>query len=126
MVQAAHLRSILEEEEAKAARGRGKPGEIEGALSKSNAIQGLDYHKRDIESLMKELETSKEAGLTNQQVEEKRKNFGSNKLKEKAVHPWYVRLGSEFVTAMQIILWVGAILSFIGYSLDKTDPSNVF
>ena len=126
MIQNAHLRTLLEEEEVKARRHKGETGEFDQALSKSDALATLDYHKREIDGLLKDMGSGITTGLTNAQVKEKLEIYGPNKLKEPETHPWYVRLILEMVTLMACILWAGAVLSFIGYVLDKEDPSNVY
>jgi len=126
MIQNAHLRTLLEEEEAKAHRHKSATGEFDEAISKSDALASLDFHKREMSALLKELGSDLSKGLTTDQAKEKLAIYGPNKLKEPEVHPWYVRLLAEFFTLMACVLWIGAILSYVGYALDREDPSNVF
>jgi len=126
MIQNAHLRTIIEEEQAKAKRDKGNTSEFDIALAKSSAVNTLNYHKKPINDLYKELGTDPVTGITNSQASEKLKIFGPNKLKEAKQHSWFVRLLLEMVGLFACILWVGAILSFISYGLDQSDPSSVF
>ncbi len=128
MVQHAHLRTLIEEDEVKALAHKKKDeaGEFEKALAKSDALATLDYHKREVTQLFKDLGTDAKTGLTTAQAAEKAKIFGPNKLKERDTFPWYVKLLLEMVGLYSCILWAGSALSFLGYALDSSDPSNVY
>jgi Cation transporter/ATPase, N-terminus. len=51
--------------------------------------------------------------------------MGDNVLTEKKKTPWYIQLLHEMVGFFSLLLWAGALLSFIAYALDSSDPSNV-
>lgn len=122
----AHLRTIIEEEELKGNKAKKSGGEFDEALSKNDVLSSLSFHKAEICDLFKELETSQQNGLTTKAAQEKLKICGPNKLKEPEEYHWSVRFLLEMFSMMACILWIGSILSFIGYGLDSSDPSNVF
>lgn len=45
---------------------------------------------------------------------------------EKVKDPWYVKLFHELTSFFALLLWTGAILCFIAYYLDSSDPSNLY
>jgi sodium/potassium-transporting ATPase subunit alpha len=53
---------------------------------------------------------------------------GDNSLSKKDIVPWYCMLLKELTTFFALLLWVGAILCFIGYGIqqDKSDKSNLY
>ena len=45
---------------------------------------------------------------------------------EKEKEPWYLKLIHELTSFFALLLWGGAILCFIAYGADTSDPSNLF
>ena len=127
MMQNAHLRSIIEETEARnmAKKKKGNTEDFANAIEQSDAITTLTFHQTPLATLLADLGTSESAGLTDAKAKENLKIYGLNKLKEKHTNPWYVKLLLEMVGLYCLILWAGSILSFIGYGLTPSDPSNV-
>jgi len=126
MMHNAHLRTLIEEEKAKANRVKSGAAEFDDALAKNDALASLSHHKKNINDLARELDTNLKTGLSTEAAREKLKIYGLNKLREPEQHHWILRFILELFTMMACILWVGSILSFIGYGLDSSDPSNVF
>jgi len=60
-------------------------------------------------------EIYKKLGLPNKSnvIEHQRKKFGSNKLTELNVNPWYCILFAQLTNFFSILLYVGGILCFI-------------
>lgn len=40
--------------------------------------------------------------------------------------PWYVMFFKQLTGLFSLLLWLGAVLCFIGYSIDQSDPSNLY
>jgi sodium/potassium-transporting ATPase subunit alpha len=64
--------------------------------------------------------------LTQDQATRKIEQVGENSLTEKKSIPWYVAFLKEMTGFFSLLLWFGAILCFIGYGLDSSDPSNLY
>lgn len=73
----------------------------------------MNSHSKNEETLIKELETNVESGLTSKQVEELRLKYGENKLATKKKKSGIVRFFEQFKDAMIIILLVAAVISFV-------------
>lgn len=56
----------------------------------------------------------------------KLEQVGENSLTEKKSMPWYLAFVKEMSGFFSLLLWFGAILCFIGYGLDSSDPSNLY
>lgn len=53
--------------------------------------------------------------------------LGDNKLSEKGIVPWYIKLSKEmFTNLFNDLLWLGSIACFVAYGLSTSDPSNLF
>lgn len=134
MLQTAQLRAVMEEEEIKGMlqKKQGKDKEFEQALDQNDELANMNFHKLDPETLLQQLESDEAKGLTEMKAEEKLKRLGPNKLEEKKPRPWYVKLFLEMTGVFSLLLWAGAILSFIAYGIQKggnsddVDDSNVF
>lgn len=68
--------------------------------------------KSSIESVLGELSTDKQTGLTSEQVGERLKRYGENKLQEKKKKSVFVKFLEQFKDVMIIILLVAAAVSF--------------
>lgn len=64
-------------------------------------------------------------GLTNEEVERRKSEYGLNELPEKKKTPEIIKYLKEITNVFSNLLWIAAILAFIGYSLDTSDKSNV-
>lgn len=70
------------------------------------------FHK-SVEETKRQLETDEIKGLTEEQVLEKRKKYGSNELKEKKKKSLFVKFLEQFKDFMIIVLIVAAVISGI-------------
>lgn len=82
----------------------------------------MDYNKT-IEELLKEYKTSEE-GLSNEEVLEKRKEYGTNEITEKKKKSPIRRFLDQFNNVMIILLLIVGILSFIYSTLTGTDYAD--
>ena len=77
------------------------------------------------ETIVKELESNSETGLTSTQVQERLERFGKNKLKEKKKKSLARRFFEQFKDVMIIILIIASITSFAIACLEK-NPKEFF
>ena len=77
------------------------------------------------ETIVKNLESDVETGLTTQQVKERQEKFGKNKLQEKKKKSWVRRFFEQFKDAMIIILIIAAIVSFVIACIEQ-NPKEFF
>ena len=116
----------MEEEEIKGMlqKKQGKDKEFEQALDQNDELASMNFHKLDPEILLQQLESDEKNGLTESKAEEKLKRLGPNKLEEKKIKPWYVKLFLEMTGVFSLLLWAGAILSFIAYGIQRGQGSK--
>ena len=77
------------------------------------------------ETIVKQLESNVETGLTAEQVKQRAEQFGPNKLKEKKKKSWMARFFEQFKDAMVIILIIAAVISFVIACVEK-NPKEFF
>ncbi len=70
------------------------------------------FYYADIYEVMKKLETS-EDGLSDIEIEEKRKQYGSNKLKEQKKTPYIFKYLLQFTDLLAIILLIASVLALL-------------
>ena len=73
----------------------------------------LTFHDRSREEALRELETDRQTGLTSQQVEERQRKYGENKLREKKKKSTVQRFFDQFKDVMILILIAAALVSFV-------------
>lgn len=79
----------------------------------------MDEHKRDLDELLADLGSSSDAGMTTANADNRREAEGLNMLTPPAQTPEWLKLLREMTGFFSILLWVGAILCFVGYGLRK-------
>ena len=84
----------------------------------------IDAHVVSEEELLEKLGTNKQAGLTAKQVEALLEEYGENKLNPPKEDPEIVKLLKTQLGLFNLLLWFGAILCFISFSI-KTDYENL-
>jgi len=98
---------------------------------KSSAAKGqesidMQEHTWPVEDVAKHFNSDHEKGLTDDQVVKNMERYGRNVLTPpKTVHPccmFFAHLTGFF----SLLLWVAAILCFIAYGLDDTQPENLY
>jgi len=80
----------------------------------------LDVHKVDVEELCKRFNTSIETGLTKEAAEENRRTYGPNALTPPPTTPEWVKFCNNLFGGFALLLWFGAILCFIAYSIQAS------
>ena len=84
----------------------------------------MKAHVDSIDSLLSRFSSDQTAGLTSAQVEEKRAQFGENKLKEKKKKSIFAKLMEQFKDAMIIILLLAAVVSFVLACIEQVEHGN--
>ena len=65
-------------------------------------------------------------GLSQEEVELRKKTYGPNSLPEKKKTPGIVLFLEEITSTFSILLWIAAALSFLAYGLDQEEKSNLY
>ncbi len=73
----------------------------------------MDSHFEKLESLLEKLQTNSRNGLTASQVNERREQYGENRLREKKRKTVLQRFFDQFRDVMILILLAAAVISFI-------------
>jgi sodium/potassium-transporting ATPase subunit alpha len=86
----------------------------------------MDEHVIPLEQLLERLHTSLDGGLSTTLADEVLERDGPNALTPPKVTPWWVKFGLQLFGGFAGLLWVGAILSFMGYILDSSSQENLY
>jgi len=84
----------------------------------------LDDHKVSFEELYKRRGTSLEAGLTSAQVKAFLETDGYNELTPPKTTPEWIKFCKQLFGGFSTLLWVGAILCFIAYTIEASNNAN--
>ena len=84
------------------------------------------FHSKKTEEVLNELSTDARTGLTSAEVEQRRKTYGENKLREKKKKTGFGRFIDQFKDAMIIILLIAAVVSavVVGYEVFVTGEGD--
>lgn len=85
----------------------------------------MDEHVIPIEELVQRLGTNLHTGLTTAQAVENIERYGPNALTPPKKTPEWVKFCKNLFYGFSMLLWVGAILCFIAYSIQKTTSDDV-
>jgi sodium/potassium-transporting ATPase subunit alpha len=77
----------------------------------------LDVHKIELDELIKRFGTNLETGLTSAQAAEAQKKYGMNCLTPPPTTPEWIKFCQNLFGGFALLLWFGAILCFIAYSI---------
>jgi len=77
----------------------------------------LDVHKIDIDELMKRFGSNLANGLSKRQAEENFAKYGPNALTPPPTTPEWIKFCNNLFGGFALLLWFGAILCFIAYSI---------
>lgn len=113
---------------AKAVGGKKKKGNVSEAADGAEQIRQWRDQIWPLDVLEEKMGTSFAQGLTNAQVDAKRRIHGWNCLTEKdKVHPCILFL-KEQTGFFSLLLWFGSFLCFIAFGIqeDKSDESNLY
>ena len=65
-------------------------------------------------------------GLSQEEVELRKKTYGPNSLPEKKKTPGIVLFIEEITSTFSILLWIASALSFLAYGLNQNEKSNLY
>ena len=77
----------------------------------------LDVHKVEPEVLCKRFSTDLDSGLSEQQVKENQAQYGPNALTPPKTTPEWIKFCKCLFSGFAMLLWVGAILCFVAYTI---------
>merc|ERR1712179_404283 len=80
----------------------------------------IDVHKVSVDELLKRFNTQVERGLTASQAEKNLAEYGLNQLTPPPTTPEWVKFCQNLFSGFACLLWLGAILCFIAYSIQAT------
>ena len=80
----------------------------------------MDEHKITLEELYARLGTNPTTGLTSQQAREVLERDGPNALTPPKKTPEWVKFCKNLFGGFSLLLWIGAVLCFIAYSIQAT------
>merc|ERR1712045_33140 len=81
----------------------------------------LDVHVVEPEVLCKRFTTDLETGLTEQQVKANQAEYGLNALTPPKTTPEWIKFCKCLFSGFAMLLWVGAILCFVAYTIQATN-----
>lgn len=87
----------------------------------------IDYHKITVEELYQRFGTHPDTGLTHAKAKEILERDGPNALTPPEKTPEWVKFCKQLFGGFALLLWIGAILCFIAYSIQVTtveDPAD--
>merc|ERR1712004_845438 len=98
----------------------GRGGKKEKNLNELKQELEIDVHKVDVDVLCKRFKTSVENGLTDELVEAGIKEHGPNALTPPPTVPEWVKFCKCLFSGFAMLLWLGAILCFVAYSIQAS------
>ena len=84
----------------------------------------LDDHKIPLEELYKRRNTCGEKGLTTAQAKEHLEKDGYNELTPPKTTPEWIKFCKQLFGGFSTLLWIGAILCFIAYTIEASNNAN--
>jgi len=87
----------------------------------------LDEHKIPVEELYQRLQTNPDTGLSTAEARRRFERDGPNALTPPKKTPEWIKFCSNLFGGFALLLWVGAILCFIAYSIESAaeeEPNN--
>ncbi len=85
----------------------------------------MNFHSEDLQSVLAEVDTNVESGLTKDEVKKRTEKFGKNKLQEKKKKSWAAKFFEQFKDVMIVILIIAAVVSFVIACVEK-NPKEFF
>ena len=82
-------------------------------------------HKEDLEDLLERLGVNQHTGLELESAKLLLDELGQNLLTPPKQTPAWVKFLKELTGFFSLLLWGGALLCFIGYSIDKSEVSAI-
>jgi len=80
----------------------------------------LDVHKVSLDELCKRFSTDLDKGLSDNQAKANNEQYGPNALTPPPTTPEWVKFCKNLFSGFAMLLWVGAILCFVAYSIQAS------
>ena len=77
----------------------------------------LDIHKIELEELLTRFDSNLVNGLTKRQAQVNLEKYGKNALTPPPTTPEWVKFCQNLFSGFACLLWIGAILCFLAYSI---------
>merc|ERR1712038_1290365 len=98
----------------------GRGGKKEKNLNELKQELEIDVHKVDVDVLCKRFNTNVEQGLTNAAAAAGLAQYGKNELTPPPTTPEWVKFCQCLFSGFACLLWLGAILCFVAYSIQAS------
>merc|ERR1711910_30485 len=98
----------------------GRGGKKEKNLNELKQELEIDVHKVDVDVLCKRFNTHRENGLTASQAKANLEKHGPNELTPPPTTPEWIKFCKNLFSGFAMLLWFGAILCFIAYSIQAS------
>merc|ERR1712180_488180 len=98
----------------------GRGGKKEKNLNELKQELEIDVHKIALNDLLKRFKSDQENGLTDAQAAETLAEVGPNQLTPPKTTPEWVKFCKNMFSGFAMLLWCGAILCFIAYSIQAS------
>lgn len=85
-----------------------------------------DIHLIPLAELPARLKTNLERGLDPSTVQRRQQKYGFNRLTPPLTMPRWVKFCQHVFEGFSLLLWVGALLCIIAYSIDQSDVDNLY
>ena len=89
----------------------------EGRMDDLKQELELDVHKVSLDELCKRFSTNLDAGMTAAQAKINQDQYGPNALTPPPTTPEWVKFCKNLFSGFAMLLWIGAILCFIAYTI---------
>uniref|UniRef100_A0A1B6L8Y1 Cation-transporting P-type ATPase N-terminal domain-containing protein n=1 Tax=Graphocephala atropunctata TaxID=36148 RepID=A0A1B6L8Y1_9HEMI len=80
----------------------------------------IDFHKISVEELYQRFSTHPDTGLTHAKAKENLERDGPNALTPPKTTPEWIKFCKQLFGGFALLLWIGAILCFIAYSIQAS------
>jgi len=84
----------------------------------------MDEHKVPIEEMYQRLGTNPTTGLTKEKARELLERYGPNQLTPPKTTPEWVKFCQQLFGGFSLLLWIGAILCFVAYSIQASSMED--
>merc|ERR1712223_2334813 len=98
-----------------------KKKQDEGRMDDLKQELELDEHKVDLDTLCKRYNTDLTTGLSVEQAKTNFAQYGPNALTPPPTTPEWVKFCKNLFSGFAMLLWIGAILCFIAYTIQATN-----
>lgn len=84
----------------------------------------LDEHKIELKELTDRLDTNTSTGLTSAEAKRRLERDGPNELTPPKTTPEWVKFLKQMFGGFATLLWIGAVLCFLAYTIESTQNAN--